>query len=406
MQQFALAKFPDEMVEYRFINRKLDRKFFKEFVHALNAEILCMGDLSLTSAEFDYLKSECPFLTTGYLCFLKNYRYNPSEVEVKLTEEKDLEISIKGPWVTTILWEVPLLALISQLYFEIVDKEWTMDGQNLIAFDKADRLQEDEVCFADFGTRRRRSFESQELFIKQAYLNGAVDHSGLQNYFVGTSNVFLAMKYKVKPIGTMAHELFMFISALISLRRANKFALEYWNEVYQGNLGIALSDTFTTEVFFGDFDKNLARAYDGVRHDSGDPIDFVDRVISHYKSLGIDPLSKTIVFSDGLNVEKAIAIKNYCEGKIKCSFGIGTHFSNDFKGSPALNMVIKLWSANGVPVVKISDEPGKICGDVEARTIANWVFLQKSIFDFPLKGREEVLLHRIEKNNKEKEKEK
>jgi len=185
------------------------------------------------------------------------------------------------------------------------------------------------------------------------------------------------MKYKVKPIGTHAHEWFMFHAAKYGYKMANKLAMENWTDVFRGDLGIALSDTFTTEVFFKSFDRKFAKLYDGVRHDSGDAIEFADKVIQHYQSLGIDPKSKVIVFSDGLTPEKAVEIKNHCRSRIKCSFGIGTNFSNDVGPTP-LNMVIKITEAkpegeDWIHCIKLSDSKGKHTGDKKEIEVAKYM---------------------------------
>ena len=193
--------------------------------------------------------------------------------------------------------------------------------------------------------------------------------------------MFFAMKYGLRPIGTMAHEWLMGMTVLEGLRNCNYYSLQNWVRVYNADLGIALTDTYGTPAFFKNFNVRLAKLYDGVRHDSGDAYKFTDAVVAHYKNLGIDPMSKIIVFSDGLNVAEAAKIKKYCEGKIKCSFGIGTSLTNDFEGSKALNMVIKLWSCDGVPVVKLSDSPGKVMGDPDAVRVAQWMFRGAALDD-------------------------
>ena len=196
--------------------------------------------------------------------------------------------------------------------------------------------------------------------------------------FVGTSNVYLAMKYGVKPIGTMAHEWIQGHCVLGGIRHANRYALDAWTRVYRGNLGIALTDTYGTNAFLEDFDTYLAKLFDGVRHDSGDPFRFVDKIVAHYKKLGINPRSKTIVFSDNLKPTTCIALLHYCEDNdICCSFGIGTNFTNDFPLSPlkALNMVIKLVRLNGIPVVKLSDDLGKIIGDPDMVRVIRYLYL-------------------------------
>lgn len=365
MQQAVLELFPSVKVSYRFKNRGI-HKFPDSFVRLLNDEIAAMATLRLTQDELAYLQT-IPFFKPAYLAYLSTYRFNPGEVRVRM-EEGELCIDIKGSWYSTILWEVPLMAVISELYFREVEKEWS--GHAYIgAFDKAERLDAAEIKFADFGTRRRRSCSIQGDVIR-----GLLQGSARNNGFVGTSNVHFAMAYHLKPIGTMAHEWIMGTSVLEGLRHANYYALQNWVRVYSADLGIALTDTFGLKSFLYNFNLRLAKLYDGVRHDSGDPYHFGEEIIAHYKKLGIDPQTKTIVFSDGLDVDKAVSIYRTFKGKIKMSFGIGTHFTNDFPGSPALNMVIKMWSCDGAPVVKLSDTDGKVMGDEDAVRVAKWTF--------------------------------
>ena len=223
------------------------------------------------------------------------------------------------------------------------------------------------ITIADFGTRRRHSYEVQKITVK-----ALKDHGGPS--FSGTSNVHLAMLWNTKPIGTHAHEWFMFHAAKYGFKMSNQLALENWVQVYRGDLGIALSDTYTTEVFFQQFDKKFSKLFDGVRHDSGDPIAFANKTIAHYRQYGIDPLSKTIIFSDSLNYEKVAHIAAYCSNKIGISFGVGTNFTNDV-GLKPLNIVLKMTDAlpdEGVwnPVVKLSDEKGKYTGDPQTIHLA------------------------------------
>jgi nicotinate phosphoribosyltransferase len=225
--------------------------------------------------------------------------------------------------------------------------------------------------FADFGTRRRRSYEVHDLVI--AGLKSAKDAFG-NNGLVGTSNVHFAMKHGLRPIGTMAHEWIMGVSALESLRHANRYAMRNWAKVYGGSLGIALPDTFGSNAFFEDFDGHLARLFDGVRHDSGDPAVFAEKAIAHYEKLRIDPRHKVVVFTDGLTPELALKLDEHYSMRIGVSFGIGTNFTNDFPGSKPLNMVIKLARIDNIPVVKLSDEPGKAIGDADAMRVAKWTF--------------------------------
>lgn len=371
MQQAVLQLYPDAVVTFEFTSRK-NTKFTQEFCVALQNEINNMGNLRLTHEEFEYLNT-LKFISPSYAAYLRDYKFDPSEVKIVYnSENQTFKLTITGLWHRTILWEVPLLALISETYFKVCDTNWNNEGQEEKILLKGKLLSETNCIYADFGTRRRRNFESQERVVKTLK-----DNIG----FVGTSNVYLAMENNIKPIGTMAHEFIMGVSALESLRYANRFALYNWNKVYNGNLGIALTDTFGTEAFFEDFDGVLARLFDGVRHDSGDPFEFANKVVNHYEKINVNHKTKTIVFSDGLNPEVAISIKKHCdEIGILCSFGIGTNFTNDYDNSPALNIVIKLRSvkkninSQEIQVVKISDVPTKATGDVDALRVAQWTF--------------------------------
>jgi len=377
-QQAVLELFPNTNVEYRFKNRGKQR-FTKEFLVELENQINRISELKLTAYEYLWLKENIPFFKPSYLEYLKNYRFNSKEVACHLNEDKDLVIKISGKWRDAILWEVPLMAIISELYFKIIDTNWEYNSLEVQvgASNKITKLNENHCSFAEFGTRRRRSFKTQDEVIGvfkrfEKYLD--------KSYFAGSSNVYFAMKYGVKAIGTMAHELYMGVSVLSSLRHANYYTLQKWADVFGADLGIALTDTYGTDAFFNDFNMRLSKLYDGLRHDSGDPFKLTDKAVAHYKKMRIDPLSKVIVFSDGLNIDKAIKIKEYCEGLIKCSFGIGTHITNDFKDSPALNMVIKLYSCEGIPVVKLSDSPSsKATGDADAIKVAKWTFNGQSL---------------------------
>lgn len=370
MQMAVVKKFPFSKVNYQFINRG-KTKFPEGFGDAIRKQIKLMENLKMSADEKKWLSETCPFLDPTYLDFLAGYQYDSSEVGI-IQKGGDLEIFIEGYWYRTILWEVPLMALISELYFEMTKQEAiglvdrTKNNNSKIMLFRLNGMH-----YADFGTRRRFSYWNQKEVVEQ--MSGQKSD---QPNFVGTSNVHLAMKYKVKPIGTHAHEWFMFHAAKYGYKMANKLAMENWTDVFRGDLGIALSDTFTTEVFFKSFDRKFAKLYDGVRHDSGDAIEFADKVIEHYKSLGIDPKSKVIVFSDGLNPDKAVEIKNHCRSRIKCSFGIGTNFSNDVGPIP-LNMVIKITEAkpegeDWIHCIKLSDSKGKYTGDQKEIEIAKY----------------------------------
>ena len=364
-QQAAVLKYKQHIpVRYVFNNRRPEGRFNDAFMKMFNEELESMAELKATDQELSCFQKDCDFLTNQYIEYLRNYRFDPSEVKAKV-ENNELSLEINGTWDRTILWEVPLMAMISEVYFKTCDTEWDFvpEEQQAKILEKAQHMR--DLHFADFGTRRRRCYAAQDLVVRELAANS--------NTFVGTSNVHLAQKYNIKPIGTMAHEWIMGISALEGLRYANKHAINIWRKIYKGDLGIALTDTFGTNAFFDDFDTELAKLYDGVRHDSGDPLVFAEKAIQHYERLGIDPKTRTIVFSDGLTAKEAVRINEKLKGRVKTSFGIGTHLTNDFDTKP-LNMVIKLFGCNNIPVVKLSDVATKAIGDRDAIRVALWTF--------------------------------
>lgn len=369
MQNAVVNLFPKAKAKYAFINRG-KHEFPEGFAEALSQEINALGSLKLTKAEKEFLTINCPYLAPTYLDFLQGFRYDPHEVTVTQSGT-ELSVTIEGYWYRTILWEVPIMFLISELYYIMTGAK--RDSDEVVAQtakNKIEKYKELGITIADFGTRRRHSYEVQKITVEALKKYGT-------NCFIGTSNVHLAMLWNTKPIGTHAHEWFMFHAAKFGFKMSNLLALENWVQIYRGDLGIALSDTYTTEVFFAAFDKKFSKLFDGVRHDSGDPIEFADKTIAHYKAYGIDPLSKTIIFSDGLDYEKVKHISDYCSGKIGISFGVGTNFTNDVGLTP-LNIVLKMTDARPDegewnPVIKLSDEKGKYTGDPETILLAKKV---------------------------------
>ncbi|MDQ0477003.1 nicotinate phosphoribosyltransferase [Chryseobacterium sp. MDT2-18] len=360
MQNAVIKLFPNEKVKYQFINRG-NHNFPTGFAEELRKSVNAMAELKLSKDEKQFLKETCPYLDLPYLDFLAGYHYDPAEVQIVQTEDS-LEVTVDGEWYRTILWEVPILSLISELHYEMNHMERNSNEAVIqTTLEKADQLNILGVTFAEFGTRRRHSYKVHDLVVDSLVRN---NRSG---NFIGSSNVHFAMKYGIKPIGTHAHEWFMFHAAEYGFKMANALSLEHWVDVYRGDLGVALSDTYTTEVFFQQFDKKFAKLFDGVRHDSGDPIEFANKTIEHYRKNGINPLFKYIIFSDGLNLEKVEEITKACKGRIGISFGIGTNLTNDV-GLKPMNIVMKLIAAqsiNGdwIPTVKLSDEHGKYTGD-------------------------------------------
>jgi nicotinate phosphoribosyltransferase len=356
---YAIQKlYPWARVKYRFFNRA-NTNFPEGFSEKLKQEIQNMSGLSLSNEEEQFLRNRCYYFDPVYIDFLKGFRFNPDEVTIN-QKNGELNLEIEGYWFRTVLWEVPLMAIISELYFKMM-------GDNAIgvskkARNKAEELVKMKAVFSDFGTRRRFSFA-----VHEEVLQNLKNFSG--SYLTGTSNVYLAMKYNLTPIGTHPHEWFMFHAAHFGYRSANYQALRAWANVYNGALGIALTDTFTTENFFESFELKYAKLFDGLRWDSGDPLEFTEKAIRFYESNRIDPKSKTIVYSDSLNLETVKKIKGFVGDRIRSAYGIGTYFTNDVGVKP-LNMVIKLThAADGpnrkyIPTIKLSDVPGKNTGDL------------------------------------------
>ncbi|KAM6504411.1 nicotinate phosphoribosyltransferase [Amanita muscaria] len=380
MQQAVLYHFPDIDANYRFTNRSHNAQFSLQC-----AERFLQGfsELALTPAEKDWLAATCPYLTQDYLDYLSSYRYKPEQVDVIFVpgsqtsgEFGNISIDIRGPWAEAIMWEVPLMACLSETYFQVVDTNWDYTGQEDLAFQKGKTILEAGCSFSEFGTRRRRSYTTQDIVMQGLMRASNVCKTGTFN---GTSNVHLAHKYGVLPIGTIAHEWFMAVAALKGYENANLTALALWENVYYTKATlIALTDTFSTECFFSELEKDPERVqrWQGIRQDSGDPFQFGPRAKRFYESLNIDPSRKTLVYSDSLDVEKVLRIKAQCNSLElpQVAFGIGTFLTNDFRSissglankSKPLNIVIKLFSVNGLPCIKISDDLTKNTGDAAA----------------------------------------
>lgn len=370
MQHFAFNNFPNTIVEYTFKNRNEDidlRPFKDEIIE----EIMGLGALQFEGDEIDYLRN-IGFFNDAFLDFLKYFQLNPSRQVEVFDGSDNLEIKVTGTWLDTILFEVPVLAIVNEVYFRNVSTLNPEEATVALERSLENITKSPELKFAEFGTRRRYS----KIWQKQILEKIQKSKYCRQNNLVGTSNVFYAKEFNIKPIGTMAHEYIEFFQGIVALKESQKIALDLWIKQYRGALGIALSDTLGTDAFLRDFDLYFAKLYDGLRQDSGDPFEWGEKVIKHYKDLGIDPKSKTLVFSDGLTLGKAVELDLYFKGKASVSFGIGTHLTNNIPGYKALNIVMKMTKSNGQPVAKISDSPGK--GMCKNETYLAWL---KEVFE-------------------------
>ena len=350
--------FPNAMGTFQFVDRD-NTKYTDEFVREFKMELCNMSRLALTLEESMYM-SKCRFIPEMYWEWLSSFRFDPNVVSVCTDALGHLHIEVTDHLYKATLYEVPILALVSELRNKMLG--YTADINEVIdrLIPKIKLSNEYKIKFSEFGTRRRFNFNVQKQVVDYIAHNS--------QYCTGTSNCYLAMLYGMKPMGTHPHEWFMFHGAQFGYKHANYMALENWVNVYDGDLGIALTDTYTSSAFFNNFSRKHAKLFDGIRQDSGDEYQFVMKAIARYKGLGIDPSTKTIVFSNALDFEKAKDINEYCRGRINASFGIGTNLTND-TGNPPANIVMKLYScqmSEGKPIyncVKLSDDLGKHHGE-------------------------------------------
>lgn len=367
MSNYYIQNFPEASGTFTFHDRN-NTEYDEMFVRILKDELSQLSKLFLQKNEFDWAVKNIPYIPQFYWEWLRSFRYEPNKINIWLDESKHLHIEVTDKMYKVTFYEIPILATVSALYHVYKHHGYQLKQEVeealISGLDRKIEIAKDHnLFFADFGMRRAYNPLTEEFVVKYLKENCPT--------FVGTSTVSLAMKYGVKPIGTMAHECFMFQAAIHSPKDANFMVMENWVKVYDGNLGTVLTDTYTVDTFLRNFSMKLAKLYDGVRHDSGDPFTFGNKIIWKYKSYGIDPMSKTIVFSDGLDFEKAAEIKEYFAGKIKTTFGIGTNLTCDFPGIKPLNIVMKLKECrvnDRQPVygcVKLSDVASKAIGTPE-----------------------------------------
>ena len=353
MNQVMFHKHTNLNGKYIFKCRNQGVVFTPEMVAEINAQIDHLCTLRFSDEELDYLNS-LRFIKSDYVEFLRLWHPIRKYVTCHGNPDGTLCLEVEGPLFSVMQFEIYLLEIVNEVYFRMTyDYLYLIESANERLKNKIEGLENGKYTFkfAEFGCRRRLSREWQDYAVKRLLEN---------KQCVGTSNVYLAMKYGCTPIGTYAHEYVQMYQGVpgVTLAYTNKIAMEEWFEEYQGDNGTALTDTLGTDLFLRDFNKLQATCYTGVRHDSGDPIEWGEKIIAHYEKLGIDPKTKTLLFSDGLDFDKAQEIFDYFKDRINVSFGIGTFLSNDTDEN-ALNIVIKLQYVNGHPVAKLSDVPGK-----------------------------------------------
>ena len=386
MMQVVLHHFPGARVEYRFKCRNPGIDLAR-FADEVREEVRHLCSLQFTETELAYLSS-MRFIKSDFVDFLGLFRLNEKYIRIVPHPSGELEIGIEGPWLHTILFEIPVLAIVNEVYFRNTQKHPDFDEGRRRLETKITQLQSaglGDLKIADYGTRRRfaKGWHEEVLQTLTSRLGAVVAPPppsttvpvqvpvaaptpvpGRPAQLAGTSNVLFAMKLGLIPLGTMAHEYLQACQALgPRLRDRQIFGFESWAREYRGDLGIALSDVYGMSAFLRDFDLYFCKLFDGARHDSGDPFQWGERMLAHYVANRVDPRTKTLIFSDGLTVPRTIELYHQFRGRCQLAFGIGTNLTNDI-GCEPLQIVIKMLRCNGQPVAKLSDTPSKnMCDD-------------------------------------------
>lgn len=362
-----MKNYPDAEGEFSFIDRN-NTEFSIDDIDNLRSHIYRLGELFLTNFEMDWCIKNIPFIPRYYWEWLRGFHFDVRKINVNSDVDGHLQITVYDKLYKVTLYEVPILAIVSEWMSKKYKDIANISNIENVLLEKIALAGVGQFKFSEFGTRRRFSYDVQDKVMSILALKG-------WNVCNGTSNVHFAMKYNMKVMGTHPHEWFMFHGAQFGYKHANYLAMQAWANTYQGDLGIALTDTYTSDVFFRNFSKVHAKLFDGIRQDSGDEYEFTDKAIARYKELGINPLTKTIIFSNALDFVKAGKIAEYCRGKVGCAFGIGTNLTNDL-GVPHANIVMKLTKCKMNErqpeeyTIKLSDDLGKHLGPIEEVEIA------------------------------------
>ena len=384
MMQAVLHQFPGAQVEYKFKCRTPGVQLVP-YLDEIEDEIRQLCQLRFSDDELDYMRS-MRFMKSDFIDFLGLFKLNQKYITLTPLDNGEIDIRVRGPWLHTIMFEIPVLAIISEVYFRNTQPGLDLGEGRKRLRDKLALIQTPALSgirIADYGTRRRfsRTWQREVLQTMKSSLG-----SGPDSQLTGTSNVLYAWELGLRPMGTMAHEYLQACQALgPRLRDTQVFGFEKWAQEYRGDLGIALSDVYGMNAFLRDFDMYFCKLFDGARHDSGDPFDWGERMIEHYAANRVDPRTKVIVFSDGLNFPRCIELFERFNGRIQLAFGVGTNLTNDV-GPQALQIVLKMIECNGQPVAKISDTPGKTMVEDEG-----YLAYLRQVFDLPAPARGEPL---------------
>lgn len=367
----VIDNYPRAQVKYQFADR--DNTVYPEgFADLVMEQVDYLENLVITDGEIAFMKRRCYYLPDWFYVYLKGFRFNRKWVKVWQDEEGHLHIVFEGVWAETILLEVKVLAIVSELYYIATGQDCKFDYDSYYrkTYGKAERLLDAGCVFSDFGTRRRVSFMAEDTVVRA--MTDCQKTGKRKGQFVGTSNVYLAMKYDVTPVGTMAHEFVAAIGGMYGPQMANHIAMNAWRHTFNGALGTFLYDTFGWNIFALNFSEDFANLFKGLRVDSGDNIGQMMKICAKYESLGIDPKTKQVIFSNALDTDRAIELQHKAEKYVQPSFGIGTHFTNDFDGIRPMNIVIKLVAVKITEswpfyndTCKISEDDGKHTGKPE-----------------------------------------
>ena len=376
-QYYILQRYPRAEVEYTFFDRN-KTKYPDGFAALLQEQVNGMKSVIITDEEINFMIDKCRFLPRWYVdIFLRGYRFNPNELTISQDAEGYLDVKVKGKWYSTIMWEMPILSTISELT-HILQGEMNGYDKNLEyqkAYDKAKKICKNGLLLGDMGTRRRFSFDHHELVIQACaeYMNEQkmIGLTDIEGRITGTSNVYFAMKYNMVPIGTMSHQIISFEEIVSGVFECNYNVMNKWSEVYDGDNGLFLYDCFGDKAFFNNMSKRMAMLYSGLRVDSGNEEEQTQKIIDKYKSLNIDPTTKQVVYSNGLNIKRAVAIHNVVQGKVKDSYGMGTFLTCDVTNVKPMNIVLKLTKGRITELrewhdcVKLSCDKGKTLGNAQ-----------------------------------------
>ena len=367
-QYYIMQQYPRAEVEYTFIDRN-NTVYPEGFDKLLQQQVDYMRNVIITDEEIEFMTTRCVWLPVWYFIFLRGYRFNPGEVEISQDEEGHLSIRIVGKWFSTIMWEMPLLSCISEIIHILNgdDEKYDIETERQKVVEKSEKIFSNGLVLGDMGTRRRFSYEHQKMVLET--MAEVYRSKRWEGIFTGTSNVYLAMLLDLKPLGTLSHQIISFEEKVSGVFECNYSVMKKFSDVYDGNNGIYLYDCFGDELFFKNLSKRMAMMYSGLRVDSGVEEEQTEKIIEKYISLGIDPTTKQVVYSNGLDIDRCIEIHRYCNGRVQDSYGVGTNLMCDINDVRPSNIVIKLTKCRITEArewhncIKLSCDKGKILGN-------------------------------------------